>query len=211
MKMASHLQNKLLMYCFSGIQNIIVLKRLPNIELGILFAAVRAYMFYGLTSQTVNIPTQLYPNVVTPYDPLASSKTPKQTGNFSTTPGESKSSRGRGRGGGAIHGDRIKRQRKKKDKAKGDEAERETSQSSLTGGTHRSTDHLVLAGTYSGSWSTVTPDEEALTWDMTWLKFSSSDSEYSDTEGGRARQHRSEAVKVRQCALNCFLNIVRVR
>ncbi|XP_055862754.1 HEAT repeat-containing protein 6-like [Biomphalaria glabrata] len=210
MKMASHLQNKLLMYCFSGIQNIIVLKRLPNIELGILFAAVRAYMFYGLTSQTVNIPTQLYPNVVTPYDPLASSKTPKQTGNFSTTPGESKSSRGRGRGGGAIHGDRIKRQRKKKDKAKGDEAERETSQSSLTGGTHRSTDQLVLAGTYSGSWSTVTPDEEALTWDMTWLKFSSSDSEYSDTEGGRVRQHRSEAVKVRQCALNCFLNIVRV-
>lgn len=42
-------------------------------------------MFYGLiSSQTVNIPTQLYPNVVTPYDPLASNKTPKQTVNKKT-------------------------------------------------------------------------------------------------------------------------------
>ncbi|KAH9489339.1 HEAT repeat-containing protein 6 [Bulinus truncatus] len=219
MKMEPNLRNKLLMCCFSGIQNIIILKRLPNIELGILFAAVRAYMFYGLTSQAVNIPSQLYPNVVTPYDPLASSKTPRKTGkdlgisssSSSVTAGESKNSRGRGRGGGATHGDKGKKQRKRKEKPKADHVDRDTSQSNLAYNTLRSVEHSGHSDSYrQSSWSSATPEDESLSWDMTWLKVSSSDSEYSDTEGGRARQQKSEAVKVRQCSLNCFLNIVRV-
>ena len=63
---------------------------------------------------------------------------------------------------------------------------------------------------YGPAWSDVTPESEALSWEMTYLKLSSSDSEFSDTEGGRARQQKSESVRVRQCALNCYLNIVRV-
>ena len=56
----------------------------------------------------------------------------------------------------------------------------------------------------------MSPELEALTWEMTHIKLSSSDSEFSDTEGGKARQQKSESAKVRQSALNCFLNIVRV-
>ncbi|XP_059171734.1 HEAT repeat-containing protein 6-like isoform X2 [Physella acuta] len=204
MKMGFHMRNKLLMHCFNGIQNIIILKRLPNIELGMLLAAVRAYMFYGLiSSQTVNIPTQLYPNVVTPYDPLASNKTPKQTVNKKTRlDSNEETTRGRARDGGAATSDKTKKPRKKKGKSK------EENDSGVEN--KKKSAEKLDSLSYNKAWSSVTPESEAISWEMTWLKLSSSESEFSDTEGGRARQNKSEAVRVRQSALSCFLNIVRV-
>ncbi|XP_005093939.1 HEAT repeat-containing protein 6 [Aplysia californica] len=225
-KMSPSLRNKLLTHCFSGIQNIMMLKRLPNIELGTLFAAVRAYMFYGMTSQSVNIPAQLYPNVVTPFDPLASTKVTKSaTGQRSSTTADSDevwSERGGGKGGDAAikNKGRNKKPRRKKGKGGGNEEEagatggqREERNDSLTsqrnGGTQKTGPASDIPSSYGAAWSDVTPETEAMSWEMTYLKLSSSDSEFSDTEGGRARQQKSESVRVRQCALNCFLNIVR--
>ena len=43
-----------------------------------------------------------------------------------------------------------------------------------------------------------------------WSKISSSESEWSDTEGGQTSRLRSNCTKVRQCALSCFYWIVKV-
>ena len=43
-----------------------------------------------------------------------------------------------------------------------------------------------------------------------WSKISSSESEWSDTEGGQMSRLRSNCTKVRQCALSCFYWIVKV-
>ena len=43
-----------------------------------------------------------------------------------------------------------------------------------------------------------------------WSKISSSESEWSDTEGGQMSRLRSYCTKVRQCALSCYYWIVKV-
>ncbi|CAG5122678.1 unnamed protein product [Candidula unifasciata] len=216
MKMDTHMRNKLLMHCFSGIQNIIVIKRLPNIELGFLFAAVRAYMFYGLTSHSLNIPSQLYPNVVTPYDPLVSSKTlSKAAGdagrrevNKSADTSMVKSSRGLGTSE-AASSDRSqnKKLRKRKGRGRSGDLEEDKEKASVVEERPAWSSAVEVRG---APWSDITPEAEAQDWEADWLKLSSSESEFSDTEGGKARQQKSEMVRVRQSALNCFLNIVRI-
>ena len=43
-----------------------------------------------------------------------------------------------------------------------------------------------------------------------WATATSSESEYSDTEGGQASKLRSYLARVRQCALNCFHALIKV-
>ena len=43
-----------------------------------------------------------------------------------------------------------------------------------------------------------------------WFRMSSSESEWSDTEGGQGSRLRSNFTRVRQCALSCFFWIVKV-
>ncbi|RUS80031.1 hypothetical protein EGW08_012201, partial [Elysia chlorotica] len=209
LKMDPSMKNKLLICCFSGIQNIVLLKRLPNIQLGTLFAAVRAYLFFGLTSQQMNIPSQLFPNAVTPYDPLASPRThisnPSQAAKnmssqqsqgkqgTSTSPGEStrkkqKKRKSRGKGGGEGDGE----------DRDADDAKKRWDEPPL-----QEEDGRAAA-------VSVTEGCTTLPWDPSLLKVSSSDSEFSDTEGGRARYQKAESVRVRHSALICFLNIVRI-
>lgn len=41
------------MHCFNGIQSIIILKRLPNIELGMLLAAVRVSEYLNQSTKVI--------------------------------------------------------------------------------------------------------------------------------------------------------------
>jgi hypothetical protein len=51
---------------------------------------------------------------------------------------------------------------------------------------------------------------EAVSFRPNWAKISSSESEYSDTEGGQSSQQRSLHAKVRQCALACLHTTIKV-
>jgi len=45
---------------------------------------------------------------------------------------------------------------------------------------------------------------------MSWSKLSSSDSEFSESEGGQSSKLRMLHCRIRQCALSCFYAIVKV-
>ena len=50
------LHQQLLSHCFNGIQNIMMMKKLPNIELGTLFAAVRVRLQNYFDNDILNCP-----------------------------------------------------------------------------------------------------------------------------------------------------------
>ncbi|ESO95312.1 hypothetical protein LOTGIDRAFT_116900 [Lottia gigantea] len=52
-------------------------------------------------------------------------------------------------------------------------------------------------------------EEESSQLRPSWAKFHSSDSEYSDTEGGQTSRVRSACIKVRQCALTCLHTVIK--
>ncbi|KAL4223144.1 HEAT repeat-containing protein 6 [Mactra antiquata] len=177
------LQCKIIVNSLRGIQNLIqVTKIVPHGKLGVLLAALRAYMFYGLYSQPLRINDCLYPSPFIKVDiptlgKLSDTSQKKSTDSHDDTGKKKAKRKVKKKAGG--------KQNSPHDRSHGDDLDN----------TERSTGASNTFGT------SMEADLSSYT---TWSKISSSESEWSDTEGGQSSKLRSFCTKVRQCALACF-------
>ncbi|XP_053374870.1 HEAT repeat-containing protein 6-like [Mercenaria mercenaria] len=183
-------QCKIQINCLRGIQNMIQMtKTVPLNKLGIILAAIRAYMFYGLYTQPLIIPDSLYPS------PLIKIDIPV-LGKMSVTPDKTEKQEESGQ-------KKSKRKTKKRGDKQGGKQSRQPD-----GGSHG--DDPDTSGKPFGAGAAAINIEADLSGYTTWSKISSSESEWSDTEGGQGSRLRSSCTKVRQCALSCFYWIIKM-
>ncbi|XP_062815411.1 HEAT repeat-containing protein 6 isoform X2 [Anolis carolinensis] len=147
-------------------------------------------MFYGLPGLNIEMPPILYPAVLSQYDSRSPGKQDQSELNSIKVNGS--------------------RRKKPKGKQKGELAEDEnnteegrTRESSCHGGKQQNPglDVSNLCPSFAKDHLPVCT--------LGWKRISSSDSEYSDAEGGMQSKTRSFQAKVRQGALTCFLSTVK--
>ncbi|XP_056586118.1 HEAT repeat-containing protein 6 [Triplophysa dalaica] len=168
-------------------------KAVPNQDLGTLLAVFKRYMFHGLPGINVEMPPVLYPAPLPQYETLPAPKpesSQDSTAQKKTTGNKKRKSRGKGKKAGA----------------EGTRGEEDGESETGAGGVDHpscsvwSTDMQSPCVT---SPSRVTPHLQS-----SWVK-GSSDSEFSDPEGGMQTKLRLYQARVRQSALQCFLGVVR--
>ncbi|XP_041349716.1 HEAT repeat-containing protein 6-like [Gigantopelta aegis] len=185
-KMDASIQCKILIASLRGIQNLLLTTKLvPTDYLGRLLAAIRAHMFYGLSGQPVNVPPTLYATPQIHYDLQATkgAESPAKTQSMSKDElpeNPAKSSR-RGKKKRGVKPEKVKPLNETEVRDRDDSLQSHS--------------------------SSETSQESAF--HPSWIKISSSESEYSDTEGGRVAKLRSCCAKVRQSAFGCLHTIVR--
>uniref|UniRef100_A0A8C9WGS6 HEAT repeat-containing protein 6 n=1 Tax=Scleropages formosus TaxID=113540 RepID=A0A8C9WGS6_SCLFO len=164
-------------------------------HLGTLLAVLKKYMFFGLWGINLEMPTILYPTPLPQYEgvPAAKEDSPRDV------PNKKRKSRGRSKKAEpeAGHGE---------DDEEAQEAEVRQSPRKAGGGETHS--HWSLGPTYAGRPSSVAQREAPPSLYPSW-KRSSSDSEFSDPEGGMQSKLRLYQARVRQGALHCFLAAVK--
>ncbi|XP_062412103.1 HEAT repeat-containing protein 6 isoform X2 [Sardina pilchardus] len=152
-------------------------------DLGFLLAVLKKLMFYGLPGMTVEMPKILYPAPLPQYDvPLP--KVPEET--MPTKSGGNKKKKPRGN----VQKTHTEGKKVQKEESGEDQPELELRQ---VGG--RNSRQMM------GNWSQK-PSHCQLSW-------RSSESEYSDTEGGINAKLRLYQMRVRQGSLHCFLSLVK--
>ncbi|KAJ8312659.1 hypothetical protein KUTeg_010032 [Tegillarca granosa] len=190
-KIDPNTQCKVLISALRGLQNILsATKMMPMEQLGQLLSAVRAFMYHGLTNATTVIPERLYPTPLSQYDPnpLQPIKSPfEQQPSDKEAPGSGKKSKKK----------KNKKAAEKKNDDSGDVEEAMVDRQTKT-------EHLGVKGQgqardKSGS-QNLRP---------AWTRISSSESEFSDTEGGQSSRLRMSCGKVRQCALACLHTLIK--
>lgn len=139
-------------------------------------------MFHGLPGAPISVPDSLYPTPLSQYDPSPTNSARSELQANDETSAKS--------GGGKKY--------KKKKAKKGAESTRNT-----TAKSSQDKDDENDEADSSRS-------REAVSFRPNWAKISSSESEYSDTEGGQSSQLRSLHAKVRQCALACLHTTIKV-
>ncbi|XP_048733052.1 HEAT repeat-containing protein 6-like isoform X2 [Ostrea edulis] len=173
---------KILICSLRGIQNLLTAtKIMPSENLGPLLAGIRAFMFHGLPGAPISVPDSLYPTPLSQYDPSPTNSARSELQANDETSAKS--------GGGKKY--------KKKKAKKGAESTRNT-----TAKSSQDKDDENDEADSSRS-------REAVSFRPNWAKISSSESEYSDTEGGQSSQLRSLHAKVRQCALACLHTTIK--
>ena len=171
-------------------------------------------MLHGLPGAPSNIPTCLYPIPFTSYDPTpqppVSAPTTPTPKNLNTEPslrpstGKSKK-RKKGRGGGNKAFSSAAASPAQSGGGGGDDVTPAMDGLSLGGGGQADGGTVLLGAAGAGS---MLMDTASLY--PVWSKVSSSDSEFSDTEGGQANRIKSFHGKVRQCALACLHALFKV-
>ncbi|XP_066551798.1 HEAT repeat-containing protein 6 [Amia ocellicauda] len=180
----------------------------PDEQLGSLLAVLKKYMFYGLPGMTLEMPAVLYPAPLPQYEGTTAVKpelprdvqsTSKPTGN------KKRKSRGRGRKAGS--------------EGRQDEDPEEPLQeaASWAGLSPLKAGGGVEDSRNRPSWTALRPQGHPAGRDRDgaaplyphWKKISSSDSEFSDPEGGVQGKLRLYQARVRQGALHCFLSLVK--
>ncbi|XP_067648655.1 HEAT repeat-containing protein 6-like [Haliotis asinina] len=180
-------QCKILICSLRGIQNLLLTTKLmPSDSLGPLLAGIRAYMFHGLSSNQLSpIPPSLYPTPMVQYD-LGSASPQNDKSKLDTKEKETPAKP-------------AKKSRRKKASKK--EAEKEKDSEAPSTESQKTTE---TESTDTATSATTSAEDAASTFQTSWMKGLSSDSEYSDTEGGQASRVRSMCTKVRQTAFSCF-------
>ncbi|KAL3856514.1 hypothetical protein ACJMK2_011262 [Sinanodonta woodiana] len=176
---------KILINCLRGLQNILqVTKAMPVDQLGPVLAAVRAYMFYGLCNQMPSVPESLYPAAYGQLDVLNAQKGDENTEAI----GEPKGCKTQGQ----------KKGRKKRNKKAGVKGDLDN-------------DHLVSLDEEAVHLVTSVSlkTNEDPVFQPAWAKVSSSDSDWSDTEGGQGSKFRAYCTRVRQSSLGCLHCIIK--
>ncbi|XP_033748444.1 HEAT repeat-containing protein 6-like [Pecten maximus] len=192
-KMEMNTQCKVLICSLRGLQNLVAAKKvMPTDQLGNLLAAIRTYMFHGVSNFPVTVPERLYPTPLSQYA-VPSFKT-------STPQGEHKAEE---ESQGAAKSQAGKKTRKKKAKKSPEKLNK-----NQNGEETASTIDGDIQGENQGSLTTVELGSSLSTRPV-WAKISSSDSDYSDTEGGQGSRMRSYHTKVRQCALACLHTVIK--
>ncbi|XP_003795669.1 HEAT repeat-containing protein 6 [Otolemur garnettii] len=199
----------LLQNALKGIQSLLnggKMKLTQTDKLGALLAVLKKSMFHGLPGLNIEMPMVLYPAPLPQYDgrPLVKPQ-PPESGTFRPTLNKKKKSR--------IKPKKIQQ---------GEEEEKESSgeiEAAPVTGTGR-------ANTHEGNtWCSSSLSVQSLPLDgsgpagkdgvslpfssSSWKRVSSSESDYSDAEGGVQSKMRSYQAKVRQGALACFLSTVK--
>ncbi|XP_048108001.1 HEAT repeat-containing protein 6 isoform X1 [Alosa alosa] len=152
-------------------------------DLGFLLAVLKKLMFYGLPGMVVEMPKILYPAPLPQYD-VPFPKVSEET--MPTKPGGNKKKKPRGN----VQKAHIEGKWVLKEDSGEDQQELELRQ-----GGGRNPKQMI------GNWSQK-PSHYQLSW-------RSSESEYSDTEGGINAKLRLYQMRVRQGSLHCFLSLVK--
>ncbi|XP_054448961.1 HEAT repeat-containing protein 6 [Pteronotus mesoamericanus] len=199
----------LLQNALKGIQSLLnggKMKLTQTDELGALLAVLKKSMFHGLPGVHVEMPTVLYPTPLPQCDGRPPARPPL------SEPGPS----------------RPAANKKKKSKIKpkkiqqGEEEEEESSgereatpvsgpgRVSLHGGSAQCPSPLgAQSSPLDGSGAAGKDPASSPFGSATWRRVSSSESDYSDAEGGMQSKTRSYQAKVRQGALACFLSTIK--
>ncbi|XP_057570875.1 HEAT repeat-containing protein 6 isoform X2 [Hippopotamus amphibius kiboko] len=199
----------LLQNSLKGIQSLLnggKMKLTQTDELGALLAVLKKTMFHGLPGLNIEMPMVLYPTPLPQYDGRPPVKL-QQTESSTSRPA-------------------VNKKKKSKVKAKkiqqGEEEEEESSgerEVAPVPGSGRLNPHkgdtqcpsslgvqsLPLAGSGAAGKDRVSSSFSS----SSWKRVSSSESDYSDAEGGMQSKVRSYQAKVRQGALACFLSTIK--
>ncbi|KAK7487937.1 hypothetical protein BaRGS_00020838 [Batillaria attramentaria] len=160
-------------------------------HLGSLLAAVKGYMFHGL-GRPVTIPPQLFPTIAMSFDTKtakaasAAASTPSKPDLSTSTPPSSKS--------------RSKKTRKKKTAASGDE-DQPSGETTKEGSEDK--------GDYKPG-ADLTSEFTAMSLQPSWARLTSSDSDFSDTEGGQTARFHALCTKVRISAFSCLAAVCKI-
>ncbi|KAK3555756.1 hypothetical protein QTP86_028957, partial [Hemibagrus guttatus] len=178
----------------------------PDQDLGSLLAVLKKFMFHGLPGINVEMPPVLYPAPLPQYDAVTKTEPAQDVPAARKTPTSQQNKKRKSRG----KGKKAKEERKTDDGAKDGEDEEPGSRSVRNGASGE-----PGRGELQTVWSQK-PTEVSLPLQPganpqfypSWKK-GSSDSEFSDPEGGMASKLRLYLARVRQSALNCFLAVVK--
>uniref|UniRef100_A0A2I3H381 HEAT repeat-containing protein 6 n=1 Tax=Nomascus leucogenys TaxID=61853 RepID=A0A2I3H381_NOMLE len=199
----------LLQNALKGIQSLLNggrMKLTQTNELGAVLAVLKKFMFHGLPGLNIEMPTVLYPTPLPQYDGRTPIK-PQQSESSASRPTLNKKKKSR------VKPKKIQQ---------GEEKEKESSgeiEAAPVTGTGRVNLHegntwcpsslgvqsLPLDGSGAAGKDGVSSPFSS----SSWKRVSSSESDYSDAEGGMQSKMRSYQAKVRQGALVCFLSTIK--
>ncbi|XP_014664957.1 PREDICTED: HEAT repeat-containing protein 6-like isoform X2 [Priapulus caudatus] len=195
---------RILVSALRGIQNIATFTKNSHMQqLGRLLAALKVYMMYGLPGQSPHVPDSLFPTPLSRYDPSPNpSSSSSQSNLLTATPAQE----ARVQSGRKKKTDARKKRKgnQRKTPRKGDSAADEREQGSSSGQEADESNPSLAEGSAYDRYGLT----RGLCLQPTW-RVSSSESEYSDTEGGQTAKLRSMQGKVRQCAFSTLLQIVK--
>ncbi|XP_042298655.1 HEAT repeat-containing protein 6 [Sceloporus undulatus] len=193
----------LLQNALKGLQSLLnggKMKLMQPDQLGSVLAVLKKYMFHGLPGLNIEMPAILYPAVLSQYDSRSPAKQEKSELN-SVKP----------------TGTRRKKSKAKQKKGKLDEEAKEQEEDAEGAGAEESRLQGDMQQSPGPDVSNRTAKDPCVPFikdhlsvhTLGWKRISSSDSEYSDVEGGMQSKTRSFQAKVRQGALTCFLSTVK--
>ncbi|KAB1265272.1 HEAT repeat-containing protein 6 [Camelus dromedarius] len=199
----------LLQNALKGIQSLLnggKMKLTQTDELGALLAVLKKSMFHGLPGLNIEMPTVLYPTPLPQYDGRPPIK-PQQPEASASQPPVSKKKKSK------VKPKKLQQGEEEEEESSG---EREVAPApgsgrvNLPGGDTRCSPSLdaqtlpVAGSGAAGKDRVSSPFSSA-----SWKRVSSSESDYSDAEGGMQSKVRSYQAKVRQGALACFLSTIK--
>ncbi|CAH1801099.1 unnamed protein product [Owenia fusiformis] len=180
---------KLIVHALRGLQNVIVgLNALQTDQLGLVLAIIKVYIYFG-TPQEIPLTTNmcLYPTPMSQYAGAVSpNRIPLQPP--SPTP----------KAAPKVANKKNKKRRPKKVESQQDDEDQSKFQNRFTPG------HQFLSSSLGSS------SHDTFSLRPHWNRISSSESEYSDTEGEQAVKTRSIFSRVRLAALSCLLSVVKI-
>ncbi|KAM8945069.1 HEAT repeat-containing protein 6 isoform 2-T2 [Lycaon pictus] len=198
----------LLQNALKGIQSLLnggKMKLTQTEELGALLAVLKKSMFHGLPGLNIELPTVLYPTPLPQYDGRPPVR-PQQSESSASGPTANKKKKSK------VKSKKIQQGEEEEEESSG---EREVARVPSSGREHvhegkapcsspLGGQSLPVEGSAAGKDRVSPPFRSA-----SWKRVSSSESDYSDAEGGMQSKMRSYQAKVRQGALACFLSTIK--
>ncbi|XP_051848421.1 HEAT repeat-containing protein 6 isoform X1 [Antechinus flavipes] len=198
----------LLQNALKGLQSLLnggKMKLTQTEQLGSLLAVLKKYMFHGLPGLNIEMPAVLYPAPLPQYDGRSPLKQEPMEINPSK-PIASKRKKAKGKQKKGHQGEELK-------EANGEiGAGAASALGKLTlheGSTVGSAYLSAPSGGSEGSSPAARDRASSYLSSSPWKRISSSESDYSDAEGGLQSKMRSYQAKVRQGALACFLSTIK--
>ncbi|XP_038615603.1 HEAT repeat-containing protein 6, partial [Tachyglossus aculeatus] len=197
----------LLQNAMKGIQSLLnggKMKLTETDQLGSLLAVLKKYMFHGLPGLNIEMPAVLYPAPLPQYDGRSPVKQEQSESSGSRTTG-SKRKKAKAKQKKGHSGEEAKEEA---DDEAGAEPNCGLEKLKLHGGEGQgaaclASQHLLLEGNRPAG------KDRGSSSSSNWKRISSSESDYSDAEGGMQSKMRFYQAKVRQGALTCFLSTIK--
>ncbi|XP_064207427.1 HEAT repeat-containing protein 6 [Anguilla rostrata] len=174
-------------------------------QLGSLLAVLKKYMFFGLPGMNLEMPAVLYPAPLPQYEGVATTKPePSRDTQTQNKPSGNK----KRKPGGRSKKTKPKGRREEEGEGEGREMETGPGLGLAKAGGGDSQSHWSQTTTPTSPGRSLHPGSPFPSLYPSW-KRSSSDSEFSDPEGGLQSKLRLYQARVRQGALHCFLSVVK--